>query len=113
MAKEARSGGHRLGRRIALAVAALAAFLGVVVALQILSGGDGFSLIDEATGEWAYLAVFLLVVGHRVELHVDNLLDVVVLERQPQGGTRGRRADRFGWHHLKPRPMVDGGSTER
>jgi hypothetical protein len=31
--------------------------------LQVLSGGDGFSLIDQASGDWAYLAVFLLVFG--------------------------------------------------
>ena len=35
----------------------------VVIVLQSLSDGDGFSLIDEASGEWAYLAVFLLVLG--------------------------------------------------
>jgi membrane-associated protein len=63
MAKEPRSGSHRLGRRIVLAGAALAAILGVIIALQVLSGGDGFSLIDEASGDWAYLAVFLLVFG--------------------------------------------------
>jgi membrane-associated protein len=63
MAKEPRSGSHRLGRRMVLAGAALAAFLVVIIALQVLSGGDGFSMIDQASGDWAYLGVFLLVFG--------------------------------------------------
>jgi membrane-associated protein len=33
----------------------------VAVVLQILDGGDVFSLVDESSGDWAYLAVFLLV----------------------------------------------------
>jgi membrane-associated protein len=33
----------------------------VAVVLQILGGGDVFSLVDESSGDWAYLAVFLLV----------------------------------------------------
>ncbi|HYJ67905.1 MAG TPA: VTT domain-containing protein [Nocardioidaceae bacterium] len=35
--------------------------LTVIVVLQILGGDDGFSTIDQATGNWAYLAAFLLV----------------------------------------------------
>ena len=34
--------------------------------LHNLGGGDGFSLVDEASGDWAYLAVFLLVVGDAI-----------------------------------------------
>lgn len=60
---EAQSHGHRRWRRIVLAAVALAAFLLVIVVLQVLSGGDGFSLIDQASGDWAYLLVFLLVFG--------------------------------------------------
>lgn len=42
---------------------ALAGVLVIVVVLQVLGGGDGFSTIDQASGYWAYLAVFLLVFG--------------------------------------------------
>ncbi|NIK59301.1 DedA family protein [Kribbella shirazensis] len=63
MAKEPRSHSHRLGRRIVLAVVALAVIVVVIVVLQVLSGGDGFSLIDQASGDWAYVAVFLLIFG--------------------------------------------------
>jgi membrane-associated protein len=62
MTKEPRSHG-RLGQRIALAVVALGAIIVVVVVLQNLAGGDGFGGIDEASGDWAYLTVFLLVFG--------------------------------------------------
>ncbi len=63
MAKESRSRGRRLTRWIIIAVAALAVLLTVIVALQNLAGGDGFDTISEASGDWAYLAVFLLVFG--------------------------------------------------
>jgi membrane-associated protein len=38
----------------------------VVIVLVNLGGGDGLSLVDEASGDWAYLAVFLLVVGDAI-----------------------------------------------
>ncbi|WP_432936953.1 DedA family protein [Kribbella sp. CA-253562] len=63
MANELGPRDRRLGRRIAFATAALVVFLAVVVVLQKLGGGDGFSMIEEADGDWAYLAVFLLVFG--------------------------------------------------
>jgi membrane protein DedA with SNARE-associated domain len=46
-------------------IAALAAvtLVLVVVVLQNLGGGDGFSTIDADSGPWAYLSVFLLVFG--------------------------------------------------
>jgi membrane-associated protein len=58
-----RQRGHRLSHPVVLAVFALAGVLVIVVVLQVLSGGDGFSTIDQASGYWAYLAVFLLVFG--------------------------------------------------
>jgi membrane-associated protein len=63
MAKEPRSRARRLTRWIVIAVAALAILLTVIVALHYLAGGDGFDTISEASGDWAYLAVFLLVFG--------------------------------------------------
>jgi membrane protein DedA with SNARE-associated domain len=48
---------------VVVALLVLVAFLVIVVVLQILSGGDGFSTIDVEAGDWAYLAVFLLVFG--------------------------------------------------
>jgi membrane-associated protein len=44
-------------------VLALAA---IAVLLHQLAGGDGFDLVGEATGEWAYLAVFGLVFGDAI-----------------------------------------------
>jgi membrane-associated protein len=63
MVNELGSRDRRLGPRVALALGVLIVFLAVVVVLQKLGGGDGFSMIEEATGDWAYLAVFLLVFG--------------------------------------------------
>jgi peptidoglycan/LPS O-acetylase OafA/YrhL len=54
---------HRLRHPAVVATLALVAVLVIIVVLQILSDGDGFSTIDEASGNWAYLAVFLLVFG--------------------------------------------------
>jgi hypothetical protein len=58
-----RSRDPRRRRRIVLAIVVLAAVLLVIVVLQVMSGGDGFSTIDQASGDWAYLTVFLLVFG--------------------------------------------------
>jgi membrane-associated protein len=58
-----RSRGHRQRHRILHATIVLAVILIVIIGLQILSGGDGFSTIDQATGDWAYLTVSLLVFG--------------------------------------------------
>src|SRR5262245_5785514 len=38
----------------------------VAVVLHMASGGDGFSLIDEASGDLSYLAVFFLVFGDAI-----------------------------------------------
>lgn len=56
---------HRLRHPVVLALVALAVVL-VVVVLQNMSDGDGFSTIDQTSGAWAYLAVFLLVFGDAV-----------------------------------------------
>ena len=53
-------GRGKLTRR-GLIVLAVAGFLAVVVALQVLGGDDGLSLIDGETGDWAYVSVWLLV----------------------------------------------------
>jgi len=42
-------------------VLGVAAFLALVVALQVLAGSDAFNTISEASGDNAYLAVFILV----------------------------------------------------
>jgi membrane-associated protein len=50
-----------LRRGVGLGVLAVLLVVVVTVALQNLGGGDAFSLVDESSGDWAYLAVFLLV----------------------------------------------------
>ncbi|TCN31700.1 membrane protein DedA with SNARE-associated domain [Kribbella orskensis] len=62
-AAEERERRHRLRHPVVVILLVVAVVLIIVVALQILSGGDGFSTIDESSGNWAYLAVFLLVFG--------------------------------------------------
>jgi membrane-associated protein len=53
---------HRGLRRWAVLGVLVVVVLAVVtVVLQNLDGGDVFSLVDESSGDWAYLAVFLLV----------------------------------------------------
>ena len=58
----------RHGVRWWVGLGVLVVVLVAVVALVLhnLGGGDGFSLVDEASGDWAYLAVFLLVVGDAI-----------------------------------------------
>jgi membrane-associated protein len=59
---------RRLLRRpivlVTLGVLVLVVVLAVV--LHMASGSDGFSLIDEASGDWSYLAIFLLVFGDAI-----------------------------------------------
>jgi membrane protein DedA with SNARE-associated domain len=62
-AEEGREGSHRLRHPLVVTLLVVAAVLIIIVVLQILSGGDGFSTIDEDSGNWAYLAVFLMVFG--------------------------------------------------
>ena len=62
-AEEGRERRQGLRHPVVVVSLVLAALLIVIVVLQILSGGDGFSTIDENSGNWAYLAVFLLVFG--------------------------------------------------
>jgi membrane-associated protein len=38
----------------------------LVALVNVFAGEDGFSLIDSATGEWAYLATFVLIFGDAV-----------------------------------------------
>jgi membrane-associated protein len=59
-ADEAPTVRRRLTRRAWIALA-VAGFLAVVVALQVLGGDDGLTLVDEASGDWAYFSVWLLV----------------------------------------------------
>ena len=54
---------HGLRWWVGLGVAVVVLLAVVAILLHNLGGGDGFSLVDEASGDWAYLAVFLLVVG--------------------------------------------------
>jgi membrane-associated protein len=58
---------ERRSRRIALYVAGAIALL-VLIALiaHLLGGSDGFSAVSEEAGDWAYLAVFLMVFGDAV-----------------------------------------------
>lgn len=57
----------RRGIRTALLVVlGVAAFVVLVVVLVLLGGDDGFSTVDAESGNWAYLAVFLLIVGDAV-----------------------------------------------
>jgi membrane-associated protein len=52
---------HRLRRWVRLGVLVVLLVAAVAVVLNILGGADVFSLVDEASGDWAYLTVFLLV----------------------------------------------------
>ena len=52
---------HGLRRWAGLGVLVVLLLAVVTVVLQNLGEGDVFSLVDEASGDWAYLAVFLLV----------------------------------------------------
>jgi membrane-associated protein len=54
---------QRRGLRLWAGLGVLAVLLVAVVAVVLhnLGGGDVFSLVDESSGDWAYLAVFLLV----------------------------------------------------
>jgi membrane-associated protein len=56
-----------LSNRAALVGLAVVALLGIgAFVLHELSGGDGFSLVDEQVGDWAYLTVALLVFGDAI-----------------------------------------------
>ncbi len=54
-------------RRAALIGIGIAALVAIVVfVLHRWAGDDGFSLVDDPAGDWAYLAVFLLVFGDAI-----------------------------------------------
>jgi membrane-associated protein len=59
---------RRLLRRPAVLVTLVVLILAIAVAvvLHMASGGDGFSLIEETSGDWSYLAIFLLVFGDAI-----------------------------------------------
>ena len=44
----------------------LAVFLALAVVLHVLAGDNSFSFVDAESGDWAYLAVFLLVFGDAI-----------------------------------------------
>lgn len=52
---------HGLRRWAGLGVVVVLLLAVVIIVLQNLSEGHVFSLVDESSGDWAYLAVFLLV----------------------------------------------------
>ncbi len=52
---------HSGHRRWAVLAAVVLVVIVTTVVLQRVSGGDVFSLLDESSGQWAYLATFLLV----------------------------------------------------
>lgn len=54
-------------RRLALyAGGGLLALIGIAFLLHRLGGGDGFSLVSAGVGDWAYVAVFISIVGDAV-----------------------------------------------
>ena len=55
---------HR--RAVLLIVLAVVGVVAIAIVLHWLSGGDGFSTVDAESGNWAYLAVFLLIVGDAI-----------------------------------------------
>jgi membrane-associated protein len=57
---------RRLGRPVVLVTLAVLAVAAVAAVLHEVGGGDGFGLLDEASGDWAYLAVFGLVFGDAI-----------------------------------------------
>ena len=57
---------RRHGRAVLLTVLAVAGVAAIAVLLLWWSGGDGFSTVDAASGNWAYLTVFLLIVGDAI-----------------------------------------------
>lgn len=54
------------GRAVLIGLGVLAVLVIGAFVLHQVSGNDGFSLIDTASGDWAYLAVFLLVFGDAI-----------------------------------------------
>jgi membrane-associated protein len=56
-----------LTKRVVLITIGVVVLLGIgAFLLHQAAGGDGFSLVDDATGDWAYLAVFMLVFGDAI-----------------------------------------------
>ncbi len=47
-------------------VGGLLVVVALVAVVRALAGSDGFSLVDGASGEWAYLATFVLVFGDAI-----------------------------------------------
>jgi membrane-associated protein len=54
---------RRRVRTVLFVVAGVVGLVAIATALVWLSDNNGFSTIDQASGDWAYLAIFLLVVG--------------------------------------------------
>jgi membrane-associated protein len=52
--------------RLAAALTGVGLFVAVAAVLHVVAGADGFSLVDTAAGDRAYLAVFLLVLGDAI-----------------------------------------------
>ena len=52
---------HGLRRWAGLGVLMVLLFAVVTFVLQYFGGGHVFSLVDESSGDWAYLSVFVLV----------------------------------------------------
>jgi membrane-associated protein len=58
---------HAAQRHIVLVIVLGAVVVVALVALvRVLAGPDGFSLVDSATGDWAYLATFALIFGDAI-----------------------------------------------
>jgi membrane-associated protein len=57
---------RRRPRPVLVVIAVALGLAAIAVVLVWLSGGNGFGTLSEASGDWAYLAVFLLIVGDAV-----------------------------------------------
>jgi membrane-associated protein len=56
-----------ISKRTVIAAVSAVALLGVAAYfVHSAAGGDGFSLVDAAVGDWAYLAIFALVFGDAI-----------------------------------------------
>jgi membrane-associated protein len=52
--------------KLRVALAGLGVFVALAAVLHLLAGGNGFSLVDADSGDWAYLAVLSLVFGDAI-----------------------------------------------
>lgn len=60
------SRGRRRTRWLVLALVGVTALVAVALVAIDIGGADGYSLVDAGVGDWAYLTVFLFVVGDAV-----------------------------------------------